>query len=570
MTLSRALVLAVVMLAAVAPGASAGGARISDRQAISGNSPFTPGGCGVPGHPTFGSEAEPSLAVNPRDPQNLVAVWQQDRFAVDGGALSNIVSVSKNGGRSWHRVLVPGISRCTGGTDERTSDPWLSFGPDGVVYLASLTFTENPVLGAGGLAGPTNQLVSRSLDDGLTWSMPTTVVANGAYNDREAITADPWKPGTAFEVWVNRLGAFGETGVNEFVKTVDGGRTFSSPKATYVAAPTTLPDPTLLTVLPDGTLVNVFMLANISAVIGPKVPFKVMAMRSVDGGANWSAPVTIAELPPLAPYDSDTNVQLRAFPVISTATAPDGTVYVVWNKIESEHRATILISRSLDSGRTWSAPATVRSLPAQAFLPSVAVDGNGVVGVLWDDFRHDVPGDHQLTTDVWFASSRDGGRTFRETHVSGPFDASAASPTSSTSVAGRFLGDYQGFSALPSGFAAAFAQSGNTRGPSDIFFARIEIPTGQPVSVRLSVRPRQTNTGMRTLFRFKAVSSTTHRPLEGVLIRFAHHRLRADRSGRATITLRLRRRGRYRAVATIRGLHPGSVVIRVSPRRPRR
>lgn len=557
--------LAVVLLATVAPSASAaGGARISDLQAISGDSPFKSGGCGVPGQPTFGSEAEPSLAVNPRDPRNLVAVWQQDRFALDGGALSNIVSVSKNGGRSWHRVLVPRLSRCTGGTDERTSDPWLSFGPDGVAYLASLTFTENPVLGASGLAGPTNQLISRSGDGGLTWSMPTTVVANGAYNDREAITADPWKPGTAFEVWVNRLGAFGETGVNQLVKTVDAGRTFSPVKATYRAAPTNLPDPTLLTVLPDGTLVNVFMLANISAVIGPKVPFKVMAMRSVDGGADWSAPVTIAELPPLAPYDSDTNVQVRAFPVVSTATAPDGAVYVVWNKIESEHRATILISRSLDSGRTWSAPATVRSIPAQAFLPSVAVDGNGVVGVLWDDFRHDVPGDRQLTTDIWFASSRDGGHAFRETHVSGPFDAASASSTSSTSVAGRFLGDYQGFSALPTGFAAVFAKSGNTRGPSDIFFARIEMPAGQPVSVRLSVHPGRTNTGTRTRFRFKAVSSTTRRPLQDVLIRFAQSRFHTDRRGRATITLRLRRPGRYRAVATVRGLHPGSVVIRAA------
>jgi hypothetical protein len=565
------LVLAMVVLATVVPGASAAaGPRVSDVHALSGDSPFKSGGCGVPGRPTFGSEAEPSLAVNPRDRKNLVAVWQQDRFALDGGALSNVVSVSKNGGRSWHRVLVPRISRCTGGIDERTSDPWLSFGPDGVVYLASLTFTENPALGAAGLAGPTNQLVSRSGDGGLTWSTPTTVVANGAYNDREAITADPWKPGTAFEIWVNRLGAFGETGVNQLVKTVDGGRTFSSVKATYTAAPTNLPDPTLLTVLPDGTLVNVFMLANISAVIGPKVPFKVMAIRSIDDGANWSAPVTIAEVPPLAPYDSDTNVQVRAFPVVSTATGPDGTVYVVWNKIESEHRAAILISRSLDSGRTWSAPATVRSIPAQAFLPSVAVDGDGAVGVLWDDFRRDVAGDHQLTTDIWFASSRDGGRTFRETHVSGPFNAAAAPSTSSTSVAGRFLGDYQGFSALPTGFAAVFAKSGNTRGPSDIFFARIDMPTGPPASVRLSAYPRRTNTGMRTRFRFKAVSSTTHRPLRDVLIRFAHHRFRTDRSGRATITLRLHRPGRYRAVATIRGLHPGSFVLEARPVKRRR
>jgi hypothetical protein len=75
---------------------------------------------------------------------------------------------------------------------------------------------------------------------------------------------------------------------------------------------------------------------------------------------------------------------------------------------------------------------------------------------------------------------------------------------------------------------------------------------------------------VRTRFRFTAVSSTTRRPLTGVLIRFAHHRLRTGRRGRATITMRLRRPGRYRAVATVRGLHRGSVVIRVRGRTARK
>ena len=55
--------------------------------------------------------------------------------------------------------------------------------------------------------------MSRSTDGGLTWSAPTTVIANGHYNDREAITADPRQPGVAYEAFVDRLGAFGETGV---------------------------------------------------------------------------------------------------------------------------------------------------------------------------------------------------------------------------------------------------------------------------------------------------------------------------------------------------------------------
>src|SRR3954468_13493558 len=392
-SVTRALALAITALALAAPAAS-GAATVSHLQPLSGVSPFKPGGCGVPGSPTFDSGAEPWFASSPQNPRNAIAVWQQDRFVVDGGALSNIVSVTKDGGATWKRVLVPAISRCTGGPDERTSDPWISIGPDGTAYLATLTFTDDPVLAAGGLAGPTNQVVSRSTDGGLTWSAPVTVIANGHYNDREAITADPFKPGVAYEAFVDRLGAFGETGVNEFSKTTDGGATFSPPQANYTAAPLNLPDPTIVTVQPDGTLVDVFMLANATAVLpGPDTPFTVMAMRSTDGGATWSQPVSIDEVPPVQPEDESTNTEVRAFPLVSAATAPDGTLYVVYNDIESEHSTQIKSASSTDGGRTFSSPRVGRALAAQASIPSVGVDTHGVVGVLWDDFRHDKVGD---------------------------------------------------------------------------------------------------------------------------------------------------------------------------------
>jgi hypothetical protein len=566
----RALALAVTALAFAAPAAS-GAAAVSHLQALSGFSPFKPGGCGVPGDPTFDSEAEPSFAVNPKNPSNAIAVWQQDRFVVDGGALSNIVAVTKDGGATWKRVLVPGISRCTGGPDERTSDPWVSIGPDGTAYLATLTFTDNPILAAGGLAGPTNQVVSRSSDGGLTWSAPVTVIANGHYNDREAITADPFKPGVAYEAFVDRLGAFGETGVNEFSKTTDGGASFSPPQSNYTAAPLNLPDPTLVTVQPDGTLVDVFMLANATAVLsGPDIPFKVMAMRSTDGGATWSQPVTIDQVPPVQPEDESTNTEVRAFPIVSAATAPDGTLYLVYNEIQSDKRTRIKMAISRDDGRTFSAPSVVRSIAAQAFIPSVAVDARGVVGVLWDDFRRDKPGDKQLTTDVWFASSRNGGRTFSESHVAGPFDATAASSTSSTSVQGRFIGDYQGFAAYPNGFGAVFAQSkkGVTKGPSDVYFARIRPQTGSSggpggrVSLRLSVRPRVVRAAEKTR-RFTFTVTNSGERVRNALVRFVGAHERTNASGVVRLRAELSGAGGYTARAGKSGLGTARATVRV-------
>jgi hypothetical protein len=475
-------VTAVLASALLAVPASADTARLTTLKRLSGQTPFS--GCGVPGDEQRSSEAEPHLAVDPRNPRRLVATWQQDRFVEDGGALSNLVASSRDGGRTWRTVRLPGLSRCTRGKDERTSDPWLSIGPDGTVYQSSLTFTVIPALT--GLAGPTALRVSRSRNGGRTFSRPTTVVDAGQYDDREALTADPGRRGHAYVVWVRRLGMFGEWGSEYFSRTTDRGRTFSSPRRITALQPGTppvtearLPDPTLLEALPDGTLLNVYLEANPRPLLGlPPIPWVIWAQRSRNRGRSWSAPVRIADIGrPGAPHDPDSGAEVRAFNVISTALAADGTAYVVWNEIRSTRSARILISRSRDRGRTWSRPGTVARLGSQAFVPNVAVMPDGTVGVTFDDFRNDRPGDGKLSTDVWFRHSHDGGRSWRERHLAGAFDMLTAPRTSSTAIAGRFVGDYQGLVALPNGFGAVFAQAkpAARAGPSDVFFARVAV-----------------------------------------------------------------------------------------------
>ena len=458
--------------------ADAGPGRVRLLQPISSFSPFPADGCGVPGARARDSKGEPSVAVNPRNPSNVIAVWQQDRFVVDGGALSNIVGVSKNGGRTWRRVEVPGLSRCTGGTDERTSDPSVSIGSDGTAYLATLTFTEHPDLV--GLAGPTSMLVSRSTNGGITWSRPVTVVNANVYDDRESVTADPRRAGRAYYVWVRRLGIVGAEGTEFFSRTANGGRTWSAPRQITVLRAGTLPDPSFIEVLPNGTLVNLYLLANASPFLPPSVPrtpWDVMVQRSTNQGNTWSAPKRIARIdPPSAPKDPGTGAVVRAYNEISAAVGPHGSIYVAWNVIRSRRSSQILFSKSRNGGRGWSAPRAVATLHTQAFLPSLAVAGDGTLGVTWDDLRNDKRGDNQLTTDVWFAHSHNDGTSWRQTHVAGPFNALTAAPTDSTGVAGRFLGDYQGLAGLPHGLAAVFAQGKPraTHGGTDIFFARLD------------------------------------------------------------------------------------------------
>jgi len=108
---------------------------------------------------------------------------------------------------------------------------------------------------------------------------------------------------------------------------------------------------------------------------------------------------------------------------------------------------------------------------AETFLPTLAVAGDGTIGLLWYDFRHFTPKSSILSTDVWFSSSRDRGLHWTEKHAAGPFDLRSAPAVRF----GPFLGDYMGLCGLPDGFAAVFveAKPQSRNGPTDVFFSRI-------------------------------------------------------------------------------------------------
>src|SRR5262245_21910411 len=71
--------------------------RVSSPLPVSGASPFHD--CSV-GQPIPDSEVEPSLAVDPDDPERLLGAWQQDRN-FRGGALGIVTASSTDGGASW-------------------------------------------------------------------------------------------------------------------------------------------------------------------------------------------------------------------------------------------------------------------------------------------------------------------------------------------------------------------------------------------------------------------------------------------------------------------------------------
>jgi hypothetical protein len=450
---------AVLVSALLAAAASAGPYKVRNVQAISGPSPFAAGcpGALLDDMNITGHELEPMITVNPARPRNIIAAWKQD--VGPDSTRSDLVASSQNGGRTWTRTTIPGLSVCTGGTADAASDPWLSASGDGTVYFGGLAADIST-------APPTTAVVaSHSGDGGRTWASVATVAPPLQGNDTDAITGSPTLDGHAYMVWANFInGQLPRTNTLEFSRTTDGGATWSPPVLVDQPSPFASDRAPRLLVLPDGTLLALFL--RIDEELGFGAHY---ASRSLDEGRTWLPPVQAGPRigPPLPVFiHPEFELPQPHFP--SAAVAPDGTAYVAFENNSSATSGGIGVARSRDGGRTWSS-STLR-LSAYAFEPAIAVNKHGTVGLMWYDLRNDRPGDAALTADVWFAHSHNRGGSWRQTHVAGPTDLRTA-----PLPAHNYVGEYQGLAGLRRGFAADFtlAAPQAQNGPTDIFFARI-------------------------------------------------------------------------------------------------
>lgn len=180
----------------------------------------------------------------------------------------------------------------------------------------------------------------------------------------------------------------------------------------------------------------------------------------MDSGDTWGTAILIADLFFVAVQDPNTQAPIRtgdglAQPAVDPVT---GDLYVVWqdSRFNGGQFAEIAIASSRDGGLTWSQPRRVnKSTGRPAFTPTVRVNGDGVVGVSFYDFRKLTPISCSLPTDLWLATSADGGVTFaNEVHVAGSFDMFMA-PFAS----GFFLGDYSGLVAVDNSFELVFVKT---------------------------------------------------------------------------------------------------------------
>jgi hypothetical protein len=477
---------------------------------VSGTSPFA--ACtaddvaGQSGEVFPNSEVEPWIDVNPTDEENIVGMWQQDRWS-NGGSRGHVAGVSVDGGSSWAQVVIPSVTVCSGGTAanggnyQRTTDPWVSFGPDGALHQISLSFND--------IAPPFDPedfdhalLASKSTDGGLTWSDPEVVIRDldaNVFNDKQTITADPTDAGNVYAVW-DRLkfpnseaasvrssfvtNAF--RGPIWFARSTDGGDSWEDARQIYDPGQNDQTIASQIVVPPDGTLVNLF--AEFHNQNSKKLRgWTVRVLRSSDKGETWSGSILVDRLQAIGVTDPETGEAVRTGDIIpDVAVNPDnGRLYAVWQdaRFSGFQNDSIAFSQSLDGGLTWTDPIKVNATPTsvaagnqQAFTASVDVAEDGTIAATYYDFRNNTA-EADLKTDYFVVHCHPAAPTsctspanwvneVRLTDTS--FDMRQA-PLTTT---GFFTGDYEGLASAGTDFTAFFSQPHGSD-PSSAFFRRV-------------------------------------------------------------------------------------------------
>ncbi|MCD6193972.1 MAG: exo-alpha-sialidase [Candidatus Aminicenantes bacterium] len=360
------------------------------------------------------------LASDPYNPNNLIGASMM--ISNKKNKFITVVYASFDGGKTWEPTLETENFTLSG-------DPSISYGPDGKVYYVCMASkTPHSVLDF--------LKVYTSNDKGKTWQFPVSIPNTSFdYLDRPFIAVDNTSGIYNGRIYIHALGTtrgldgLETAGSINLYRSYDEGKNFNGPVKRISFGERYPFAPGNSVVLSDGTLVIIFPeIKNIGKKNGPlkidpSKPYESNAwlkvIMSKDGGESLTEAVTIDDF-----YldwrggAAGANSFLPSLAVDPGSLYFKDRLYAVWPDNRSG-RLEILFSYSADKGKTWSIPKVISENRAfdyndpskgpNNFSPVVAVNKDGVVGVMWYD-RRDNP--DNLSYWVRFTASLDGGDTF--------------------------------------------------------------------------------------------------------------------------------------------------------------
>jgi hypothetical protein len=398
--------------------------------------------------------ASSNLAVVSEDPYTNLGTYHRTQVEPDSSAFGSTVvsvfqsgrsyhcgasnigwSVSHDAGATWTDGFLPSttIHATPPGAWKRASDPAVAYDAKHGVWLAeAIGIPSCPFAGG-------DVFVSRSTDDAQTFGAPVTIRPQGPHQlfDKNWIVCD----NTATSPYYGNCYASWDDGDHHLrlhmSTSSDGGLTWR--KAIVPSGSCALGGTPVI--LPGGTVV--FSTFPVDCTYG------FQSWISTDGGATYSGPF---DMPAIDGRGVHGKLRVWQFP--SSDVDGGGTVYTVWADCRfrdfgpGEHclHNDIVLSTSRD-GRHWShvmrIPIDPRNSSVDHFLPAIAVDpatsgSSAHLAVVYYFYPNADCNRSTCDLSVGFASSVDGGRTWANQQLAGPFRTSWFPLTTQ----GHMIGDY--------------------------------------------------------------------------------------------------------------------------------
>jgi hypothetical protein len=383
---------------------------------------------------------EPSIAMNPDNPENMVIGWRQfntvsSNFRQAGRAFTT------NGGMTWTfpGVLDPGVFR---------SDPVLDSDSEGRFYYYSLTQTQT---------GNFRCDMFISADGGVTWTSP--IPAGGG--DKQWFAVDKTLgigDGNVYAAW------------SPFYTCCPSGFFTSSTDGFNYIMPIPLPEDIFwgtVAVGPDGELYvcghdfndTPYVVRSNNAENGGVPTFPQSVSVNMNGALAYGGTPNPGGL--LGQYDIETD----------HSDGPNrGNVYLLASvNPPGSDPCDVMFIRSVNGGLSWSSPVKINTDTSGSgrynWFGTMSVAPCGRIDVVWNDQRNN-PGSNFSA--LFYRSSHDGGLTWGpDVQVSDQFNSLIGHPNQNK------IGDYYDMRSTNDAVHVAYAATFN--GEQDVFYLRIDV-----------------------------------------------------------------------------------------------
>jgi len=372
--------------------------------------------------PTPGFFTEPGIAVNPSNPQQVVAVYQDNAHA----------AYSTDAGNTWQTAegVDPKNYRVSG-------DVSTAFDNQGHAFICYIAFDRLGKFNYWANGATRNGIfIRRSLDGGKTWDADHIPVAEQPtaagipFEDKPYIVADNTRSKFAGNLYIGWTRWRLKDSQMLLSRSTDDGRSWSAP--IEIDAHPGLPrddngaaEGFDGVVAPDGTLYTIWSQDN-----------DIMLNTSRDGGKTFAGARPIIHTAPIM-FAIETLDRANGFPQIAI-DPKSKRLYVTWSDYRNGD-LDVFLSSSSDQGKHWTPAVRVNNDAvndgAEQFFQWLAVDPvDSSVNVVFYDRRNDPRNRKQI---VVLARSTDAGHTFNN----------YAWTDEAFEAGGVFFGDYSGLAA---------------------------------------------------------------------------------------------------------------------------